>query len=209
MKLNQPSITAEVIELPQDLNRWDLVRKFYEFRRRMFVDRLGWKLGEYEQMEFEQYDSFDTRYAIAHVDGNVVGGGRLRRTDQRNGVYSYMIRDAVLGLLPGLPDNLLYDDAPVDTQLWELTRFATNGQPGVAVALLYEINAYLNSRGATGCLCLGTPAFLRMASKFSWDVDQMGPVCSNEDGRFVVFRCSVTDPSELVPGSVARQAAAR
>lgn len=209
MKADSPSITADIIELPKDVNRWDMVRKFFEFRRGMFVERLGWNLRQYEHMEFEQYDSFDTVYAVAHIDGNVVGGGRLRRTDQKNGIYTYMIRDAVSGLLPGLPDNLLYDDAPVDTQIWELTRFGTNGEPGVAVALLYEINSYLRSRGATGCLCLGTPAFLRMASRFAWKVDQMGPICSNEDGRFLVFRCSITDPAELVPGSVARQASTR
>lgn len=209
MKDAQFRIKAEIIELPKDVGRWDLVRKFYEFRREMFVERLGWKLGEFEQMEFEQYDSFTTVYAVAHVDGEIVGGGRLRRTDQTNGAYSYMIRDAVRGLLPSLPTELLYEDAPVDEVTWELTRFATNGKAGVAAALLYEINAYLKTRGATGCLCLGTPAFLRMASKFSWDVDQMGPVCSNEDGRFVVFRCSITDPANLIPGSVVRQAGAR
>lgn len=207
MKAQQSEIKAEIIELPKHVNRWDLVRKFYEFRRATFVDKMGWKLGAFEQMEFEQYDSFDTVYAIAHVDGVVVGGGRLRRTDQRNGIYSYMIRDAVKGLLPGLPDGLLYGEAPIDDETWELTRFATNGQLGTASALLYEINAYLSRKHASGCLCLGTPAFLRMASKFSWSVDQMGPVCSNEDGRFVVFRCSVTDPRNLIPGSVERQEA--
>lgn len=208
MKDAQTSIKAEIIALPKDVKRWDLVRKFYEFRRKMFVERLGWKLGEFEQMEFEQYDSFTTVYAIAHIDGEIVGGGRLRRTDQTNGVYSYMIRDAVRGLLPSLPAELLYEDAPVDEQTWELTRFATDGKPGVAAALLYEINAYLMHRGATGCLCLGTPAFLRMASRLSWDVDQMGPVCSNEDGRFVVFRCSIIDPAQLIPGSIERQTSA-
>lgn len=202
MEIETGTLKAEILQFPKDVARWDLVRKFYEFRRKMFVERMGWKLDDFEEMEFEQYDGFETTYAVAHVDGEVLGGGRLRRTDQRNGIYSYMIRDAVLGLLPSLPTNLLYREAPVDQVTWELTRFATDGKGRVAEALLYEINGFLKSRGATGCLCLGPPAFLRMAKKFSWYVEQMGPICANEDGRFLVFRLSITDPATLAPGSL-------
>ncbi|WP_330447732.1 hypothetical protein FLP41_01715 (plasmid) [Paracoccus marcusii] len=67
-----------------------------------------------EGIEFEQYDTFDTVYVIAHRDGRAIGGARLKRTDCSFGggkvVYSYMIRDAHRGLLPGMPTNLCRDE---------------------------------------------------------------------------------------------------
>ena len=198
------SLEFSMLEFPKDISRWNLVAAFYEFRRKMFMERLGWKLQEFERMEWEQYDGFRTVYAVAHIGDVIVGGGRLRRTDQTNGIYSYMIRDAVLDLLPGLPNGLLYGDAPVNEAEWELTRFATEGDPRIAAGLLYVINKYLFEKKAEGCFCLGTPAFLRMARRCAWEVDQMGPICGNLDGRFVVFRCSVVEPDTLIPGDVHR-----
>lgn len=203
-KATEKEIEFSILEFPKDIARWNLVAAFYQFRRKMFMERLGWKLQEFERMEWEQYDGFRTVYAVAHVDDHIVGGGRLRRTDQTNGVYSYMIRDAVLDLLPGLPNGLLYGEAPVSEAEWELTRFATEGDPKIAAGLLYVINKYLFEKNAEGCFCLGTPAFLRMARRCAWDVDQMGPICGNHDGRFVVFRCSVVPPDTLIPGDVHR-----
>lgn len=200
------NLCVDVLEFPRDVKKWNLVAEFYQFRRAMFVERLGWKLQQFERMEWEQYDGFATIYPVAHRDGHILGGGRLRRTDQTTGIYSYMIRDAVLDLLPGLPNELLYEAAPMDNKTWELTRFATTGEAGVAECLLYEINKYLYEQNAASCLCLGTPAFLRMARRCSWHVEQMGPICGNQDGRFVVFKCSVVAPDSLLPGTVGRPA---
>ncbi|NAZ18112.1 hypothetical protein GT020_18980, partial [Glutamicibacter soli] len=100
--------------------------------------------------------------------------------------YSYMIRDACLGHLPGLPDNLCDELPPSDAQTWELTRMIVNGPRALTEHVLEEVNQFLLQQEATSCLFLGSPAFLRMARKLSWPARPLGPVCGNADGRFQV-----------------------
>lgn len=200
MDVIEPSARdVTVVELPADLGDYDLVQKFMRFRRDVFVDRMGWGLHHAEGIEFEQYDTFDTVYVIAHRDREVIGGARLRRTNALNGrgtvVYSYMIRDACLGLLPGMPTNLCDNTPPVDPRIWELTRFAATREAGVAEAVLRAANDYLLTRGAVQCLFLGPPAFMRMARSLGWTPEPMGAVVGNRDGRFLAFCCTVI-PSE-------------
>jgi len=199
-------IQISILRFPQDASLWNLVGAYLTLRRDVFIERKDWSLWQAEDLEFEQYDTFDTTYVIAHVDEKVIGGGRLRRADQQTGHgtyrYSYMIRDAVLGLLPGLPRELCFDPPPVDPSTWELTRFVSTGGAGVADGMLRAINDFLYSNGARSCLCLGSPAFLRMARRVGWQAREMGPVCGNQDGRFLVFDLSVIDPNHLSEGSL-------
>ena len=76
---------VEVIRCPEDLDRWHLVNDYLKLRKQIFVDRLEWPLFHAEDLEFEQYDSFNTIYVVATLNGVVVGGARLRRTDQISG----------------------------------------------------------------------------------------------------------------------------
>lgn len=193
------TLRVEVLVLPYDMGRFDLVAKFLEFRKKVFVDQMCWPLHHAEGIEFEQYDTYDTAYVIAHENGEVVGGARLKRTDKLLGHgtvrYSYMIRDAHLGLLPGMPDHLCYDTPPMDPKSWELTRFAALPRPGLAEQILEAANDYLHRIGARECLFLGPPAFLRMASRLGWTPEPLGDVVQNDDGRFLAFACSVRAPS--------------
>lgn len=192
-------ITVELICLPRDMARFDLVTSFFKLRKQIFVDRMAWPLHHAEGIEFEQYDTFDTVYVIAHRDGQAVGGARLKRTDTSFGagkvVYSYMIRDAHLGLLPGMPTNLCHEDPPVDAGAWELTRFAALPLPGLAESILEAANTHLHAVGASECLFLGPPAFLRMAARLGWTPRPMGDLVSNDDGKFLAFACAVRGPS--------------
>lgn len=201
-------LRVSVLRLPHAAPVWNLVGQYLRIRKQVFIAKKSWSLWAAENMEFEQYDTLDTVYVIAHKDGEVVGGGRLRRTDQTTGTgavrYTYMIRDAALGILPGLPTELCYSEPPIDRRIWELTRFVSTVGHGVAPLMLRTINDFLYSQGATGCLCLGTPAFLRMASRAGWSVYQEGPLCGNEDGRFLVFNCAILDPRELGPRGLGR-----
>lgn len=191
-------VTVEVVVLPRDMHRFDLITSFLRFRKQIFVDRMAWPLHHAEGIEFEQYDTFDTAYVIAHRDGEIVGGARLKRTDKEYGngsiVYSYMIRDAYLGLLPGMPHNLCTAAPPVDARSWELTRFAAQPITGLAERILESANAYLFTLGAYQCLFLGPPAFLRMATKLGWQPEPMGEIVKNDDGRFLAFSCAVLAP---------------
>lgn len=192
------SVKVEILSLPSDVSRFDLVAKYLHLRKQVFVDQLEWPLHHAEGIEFEQYDTFNTAYVIAHSDGEVLGGARLKRTEERHGdgnvVYSYMIRDAHLGLLDGMPGSLCYKTPPVDPRTWELTRFATLSSPGIAEKILSAANEYLFNIGAEECLFLGPPSFLRMASRLGWEPRPLGDVVKNTDGTFLAFSCCVRHP---------------
>lgn len=192
-------IEITVINLPRDLKNFHLVAAFFEYRKTIFVDRMAWPLHNAEGIEFEQYDSFnDTAYVVAHRGTTVVGGARLKRTDAISCSgkirYSYMIRDAHLGLLEGMPEDLCYDEPPVDEHCWELTRLANEPIPGLSERILEAANNYLFRMGAKECLFLGPPAFMRMATKLGWTPKALGGIVGNKDGRFLAFACPVRSP---------------
>lgn len=196
---------VSVLKFPTAVSEWELVPRFLHYRKEVFVDRKEWALHAAEGNEFEQYDTFDTVYVIAHRDREVVGGARLKRCDTTWGngkiVYSYMIRDACRGLLPGMPTDLCFDEPPVDPLAWELTRFAAK-EPGVAAAILRSVNGYLFKQDATRCLALGSPAFMRMAGRAGWPANKLGPLSGNRDGRFLAFECPVVNPALVAAQSL-------
>lgn len=188
---------VRVVQCPRDMGHWHLVNDYLKLRKAVFVDRMSWPLFHAENLEFEQYDTFDTVYVVATLNDEVVGGARLRRTDQITGTgqvqYTYMIRDACLGILPGLPRGLCYETPPLDNQVWELTRLVVNGPHDVSPMIFNKMNDFLRSVGAESVLFLGSPAFQRMANSLGWTVRQLGPVSSNSDGTFQVFECPVRE----------------
>lgn len=194
--------SIKIVRLPDGVESWHLVNDYLKLRKQVFVDRLEWPLFYAEEVEFEQYDSFDTTYVICLKGREVVGGARLRRTDHYSGQgslrYSYMIRDACLGYLPGLPDELCDELPPSDAHTWELTRMIVNGPKSLTEMALEEVNRFLLAEGATTCLFLGSPAFLRMARRLSWPARPMGPVCGNADGRFQVIEVPVRPIAAMV-----------
>ena len=91
-------------------------------RRETFIVQRKWDLPEADGMEFDQYDTPQSRWIAVHEDGVVLAGIRLTPTTARCGIYSYMIRDAQAGLLDTIPQNLLYEKAPVSPFVWETSR---------------------------------------------------------------------------------------
>ena len=184
-------MTVEVVRFPENVDRWYLVQAYLKLRRDVFVDQMHWNLNVYDNIEFEQYDTLSATYVIAHSDGNVVGGARLIRTDNRNGIYSYMIQDACAGRLNGLPSDLCSGESPSDAAIWELTRFVALPEARCGQEILHACNNFLKSQGASVCLFLGPPAFLRMAKSMGFSPEPLGPISGNKDGRFLAFQCPV------------------
>lgn len=189
------AMEVSVIRVPDGLPRWDLVTKYLRLRKEVFIDRLDWPLYEIEGMEFEQYDTVNAVYVIAHSGSDVLGGARLLRTTQKVGMgritYSYMIRDACRNILPGLPSDLCADEPPSDPLIWELTRLATLSGPKITSVILKKTNAFLKSEGARACLFLASPTFMRLAENLGFLPIALGPVKENKDGKFLAFRCDV------------------
>jgi len=171
-----------------------LVREFLEMRRQIFVSEMNWDLTVVNGWEFEQYDQLPlTSYVLAVKNGHVVGGARLLRCDTSYGTgtlkYTYMIKDAYLGAID-LPRGLCKMPPPSDDKSWELTRFVVDqSYPEAGRAILDTANDYLVELEATQCLFLGSPAFMRMARKYGYRPEPLGPVCGNKDGRFIAFSC--------------------
>lgn len=184
-----------VLKFPADIAQWHLVKNFLHLRKEVFVDKMDWPLFHADAMEFEQYDTLTSVYVIAHEGDKVIGGARLVRTDQYQSVgkvvYSYMIRDAYLENLPGLPPEICTNAPPVDPKVWELTRFTSLDSLHVGQDILVRCNDFLREEGASECLFLGPPAFMRMARAMGYNPKPLGKVTGNKDGRFLAFSCNV------------------
>ncbi len=100
-----------------------LLTKYLEARKHIFLDDLGWHVSEADGMEFDQYDTPQARWVILHQFGEVIAGVRMLPTTAACGIYSYMLRDAQLGLLADIPTDILFFEAPVEHNVWEASRF--------------------------------------------------------------------------------------
>lgn len=104
-------------------------------RRESFIVQRKWDLPEVDGMEFDQYDTPQSRWIAVHDGGEVLAGIRLTPTIARCGIYSYMIRDAQLGLLETIPPTLLFGQAPVSPEVWETSRvFIAQTCPPISAA---------------------------------------------------------------------------
>ena len=104
-------------------NHGELFANVLRARRESFIVKNRWKLPETMGMEYDQYDTPQSRWLAVHDGtGRVLAGVRLTPTTASCGIYSYMIRDAQRGLLDSIPQDLLYVEAPVSSSTWEVTR---------------------------------------------------------------------------------------
>jgi N-acyl-L-homoserine lactone synthetase len=103
-------------------NHGELFANMFRARRQTFIEHKKWDLPEADGMEFDQYDTPASRWVAVHELGQVLAGVRLTPTTAKCGIYSYMIRDAQLGLLDSLPQDLLFEEAPVGPHIWESSR---------------------------------------------------------------------------------------
>jgi len=188
-----------VLRMPNSTGSWGLVVKYLELRKAVFIDQLKWQLHDYNNFEHEQYDALPmAHYVLAHEEGRVIAGARLLRCDIELGgrfegekVFSYMIRDAVLGRID-LPKELMSEIPPTDAKTWELTRLVSASKdPSVTVDVLSAATGYIRLLGGENCLCLGSPVIMRLAKRYGFNPMPVGPICSNENGRFLAFNCPV------------------
>jgi acyl homoserine lactone synthase len=189
------TLEVSVLRIPEGLDRWNLVADFLRLRKEVFINRLAWPLYARDGLEFEQYDTVHAVYVVAHCGDAVFGGARLLPTIHRVGqgkyTYSYMIRDACRNILPGLPQDLCDQPPPVEAQTWELTRLATLGDTRVGGEVLLAANQFLRSIGASRCLFLASPTFMRMAKRLGFTPEALGGVKANAEGSFLAFSCHV------------------
>jgi acyl homoserine lactone synthase len=164
-------------------NHGELFANMLRARRELFIVHNKWDLPEALGMEYDQYDTPASRWVVVHDElGRVLAGNRLTPTTAKCGIYTYMIRDAQLGLLNTIPSHLLYDEAPVSETVWESSRlFVSHDVPAnmrrrVHARLVYELSKAARALGARQCLTLLNANWPRWAGRVGVDMTAMGPV---------------------------------
>lgn len=202
------ALDVAVVQIPVDLlpvchdarRAKHLVLDYLELRKRVFTDAKRWDVWLKKSNDLDQYDQHDARYIVAFDPSTLTvhAGARLLRTDRGGaghgaGGFSYMIKDAVEGGLPGLPRGLLYSAPPQDAYTWELTRLVSDRTPGAAALVLGALNGFLVDQGARSCLFLGPRVIARLARSAGFSPEPLGAACANPDGAFQVFRAAVVN----------------
>jgi acyl homoserine lactone synthase len=150
-------------------------------RKAVFIDQKSWDLPQTEGMEFDQYDTPQSRSVVIHEYGRVLAGVRLLPTTARCGCYSYMLRDAQLGLLPNIPEHVLYERAPVMPHVWEATRlFLTKDEPAerrlfIQTKLIKAMARAATEQGATHVIGIVPAVFQRWMNRLGLNALPMGP----------------------------------
>ncbi|MCX8227275.1 MAG: N-acyl-L-homoserine lactone synthetase [Sulfitobacter sp.] len=150
-------------------------------RKQVFIDQKAWNLPQTDGMEFDQYDTPQSRSVVIHEYGRVLAGVRLLPTTARCGCYSYMLRDAQLGMLPDIPDYVLYERAPVMSHVWEATRlFLTKSEPAerrliIQTKLIKAMARAAAEHGATHVIGIVPAVFQRWMNRLGLNALPMGP----------------------------------
>lgn len=88
--------------------------KVANYRHRVFVERLGWRLQSFADAEQDQFDREDTVYVVSKNEhGEITGCARLLPTTQ-----PYLLSEVFPQLLNGMTP-------PGSPDVWELSRFAS------------------------------------------------------------------------------------
>ena len=150
-------------------------------RKTVFIDQKAWDLPQADGMEFDQYDTPQSRSVVIHEYGRVLAGVRLLPTTAQCGCYSYMLRDAQRGLLPNIPEYILYEPAPVATHVWEATRlFVTKNEPAerrlvIQAKLIKAMANAATQQGATHVIGIVPAAFQRWMNRLGLSALPVGP----------------------------------
>ena len=163
-------------------NHGELFANLLRARRQSFIVQNQWDLPEAMGMEYDQYDTPASRWIAVHEFGRVMAGIRLTPTTARCGIYTYMIRDAQLGLLDSIPSDLLFEEATIADHIWESSRvFVAHDTPmkirrRVHAHLITEMTRSARQLGATQVLGLIPANWPRWARRCGLDAQAAGRV---------------------------------
>jgi acyl homoserine lactone synthase len=167
-------------------NHGELLANLFRARRQSFIVQNQWELPEALGMEYDQYDTPASRWIAVHDRGQILAGIRLTPTTARCGMYSYMIRDAQKGLLDDIPTDLLFNEAPVDANIWESSRvFVSHETPmtirrRVHAHLITEMTKSASDLGAHHVIGIIPANWPRWAPRCNLDVEAAGRVMEFE-----------------------------
>lgn len=148
-------------------------QRIAHYRRRVFVELLGWPLtASANGGEQDEFDAAPALLVVASDDAaRIVGYARLRPT-----TALYLLAVHFAALLNGRP-------APCEPQTWEISRFAAvnPAEPvrglntGVGKATLRMAIAQALARGAERLVCCTSVAIERVAQRWGFRMQRLGP----------------------------------
>jgi len=159
----------------------ELYADFLTARKHVFIDVKAWDLPQTDEMEFDQYDTPQSRSIVLHEYGKILAGIRILPTKARCGCYSYMLRDAQLGVINSIPPYVLYEEAPTADFIWEATRlFITADVPAarrltVQTRLMLEMAKAVVDEGATHVIGIVPYVFRRWLDRIGMSALPIGP----------------------------------
>lgn len=146
------------------------------YRRQVFIERLGWQLKSFDGLELDQFDRQDTLYVIARDEGNAITGcARLLPT-----TTPYLLGEVFPQLFNGLPP-------PCSPDVWELSRFAAvdlnashstgleQFSASVAANLLRESIDCAKRHGAKRIVSVSPVGVERLIRKIGFHAHRAGP----------------------------------
>jgi N-acyl-L-homoserine lactone synthetase len=172
----------------------NLFHEYLRVRKRLFVDRLGWDIPHDDDVEMDQYDNPCAHYAVALRGASVVGGARVMPTTARWGQYSYMIRDAFLGLI-SIPAAIVPAEI-VSDGVWECTRLVISDEISTQAERTFCLSLILcaavdliRERGGRELISLSPVPMARTLRQLGFLAERVGEPYSERDGRrYVVLR---------------------
>lgn len=180
-------------------NHGELFANLFRARKQSFIIQKNWDLPESEDMEFDQYDTPQSRWIAIHDRTEVLAGIRLTPTTARCGIYSYMIRDAQEGILGGsIPQDLLDGPAPIDPHVWECSRvFVSHSIPQmyrrkVHFKMVEAMTGSARDMGATRLIALTGANWPRWYGRCGLSATALGREMFIDDGH---FQCVAIDLS--------------
>lgn len=195
MELARTASTPQVIDKNDGQEVWlvsprmyketDLVEKYLALRSKVFVEHLGWDdLNVVNGSEVDQYDS-DTSYYVLLIDSStraIHAGLRVSATVHEQYVSplsedptSYMLRDACLGRLPGIPSDICHAPPPQSQRVVELSRLISN-HPRSLRRLIDVACCHFTNQGMEQCLGLAKPSFIRLSKQWGYEAYPLGPI---------------------------------
>lgn len=190
----------------------DLWWRSLELRRHIFVEELGWDIPRNKEVEFDEYDRPDTSYIICHDAEEIFGSIRIAPTAARWGAYSSMIGDAVAGLLPGIPQDIVADFEPKEN-LFEATRFFVTAdrmktrleaQKRIFEAAMAETER----RGGDTLLSISPLAMIKLITRTSLASEQIGKTVYYDGAPHAVIATKRARVPAAAPVPLRRPAAA-
>ncbi len=164
-----------------------LFQEHLKQRKRLFVDQHKWEIPHDSEVEHDQYDRPDTVYILIEDRGELIGYTRLLPTISQvtfgTMQFSYMVKDAVEGLLPGIPQDILFGEAaPVGHHVWEMTRFHARDRTTMKT-IFNKAAEFLMSRGATHTVSFTRTSYKSVLNACGLPTKKIGSEVRYNDGR--------------------------